>query len=59
LLSGSQVSNKKDLKLADNIRIFSNPGDLLEFLVEIKENLKYKNPIKSFSQQNNTSNTGL
>ena len=59
LLSGSQVSNKKDLKLAENIRIFSNPGDLLEFLVEIKENLKYKNSIKSFSQQNNTNNTGF
>ncbi len=59
LLSGSQVSNKKDLKLADNIRIFNHPGELVEFLVEIKESLKYKNSIKSFSQQNNNSNMGF
>ena len=59
LLSGSQVSNKKDLKMADNVRVLNHPGDLVDFLVEIKENLKYKNSIKSFSQRNNSGNMGF
>lgn len=50
LLSGNQVINKKDLKLPPNLRILSNPSDLLGFLEEIKSNTKFKNTIKSFSQ---------
>jgi len=51
LLSGSQILNKKDLKLADNIKIISSPEEFIHFLSDIRENLKYKNSIKNFSQK--------
>lgn len=49
LLSGSQIANKKELKIPENVRILSSPDELMTFLVEIKDNLKYKNPIKGFA----------
>lgn len=36
LLSGNQVSNKKDLKLPGNFKILNSPPDLLLFLDELK-----------------------
>ena len=45
------ISYKKELKLPDNIKILNSPDELLNFLTDIKENLKYKNTIKSFSQK--------
>lgn len=59
LLSGSQIANKKELKMADNIRVLGSPDELINFLVEIKENLKYKNSIKSFSQKTEPNNMGF
>lgn len=53
LLSGSQIVSKRELKIHDNIRVIANPGELIQFLNEIKENLKYKNSIKNFSQKAN------
>jgi DNA-binding transcriptional MerR regulator/methylmalonyl-CoA mutase cobalamin-binding subunit len=53
LLSGSQIVNKKELKMPENIRVLSSPSELITFLNEIKENLKYKNTIKNFSQKTN------
>jgi len=56
LLSGAQVVNKKELKMPENIKILNSPDELMSFLSDIKENLKYKNTIKSFSQKQPTNN---
>ncbi len=53
LLSGTQIVNKKELKMPDNVRVLASPPELIAFLNEIKENLKYKNSIKSCSQKTN------
>jgi DNA-binding transcriptional MerR regulator len=53
LLSGSQIVNKRELKIPDNVHVLANPPELISFLNEIKESLKYKNTIKDFSMKTN------
>lgn len=53
LLSGAQIVNKKELKIPDNAKILANPQELIGFLNELKESLKYKNSIKNFSLKTN------
>lgn len=38
ILSGNQVSNKRDLKLPPNFKVLNAPSDLLVFLEELKTN---------------------
>ncbi len=53
LLSGTQVINKKELKIPSNFTILNNPAGLFKFLENIKEKSKYKDSIKNFSQKLN------
>lgn len=53
LLSGVQIVNKKELKFPENVRVLANPGELIVFLNDIRENLKYKNSIRNFSEKTN------
>ncbi len=53
LLSGAQIVNKKELKIPDNAKVLANPQELIGFLNELKESLKYKNSIKNFSLKTN------
>lgn len=53
LISGSQVINKKELKIPANFTILNNPSGLFKFLENIKEKSKYKDSIKNFSQKLN------
>lgn len=53
LISGSQVINKKELKIPSNFTILNSPSGLFKFLENIKEKSKYKDSIQSFSQKLN------
>jgi DNA-binding transcriptional MerR regulator/methylmalonyl-CoA mutase cobalamin-binding subunit len=59
LLSGSQVVNKKDLKIPDNMRVLSSPDELLGFLSEVREPVKEKEPEKTIIKKSNTTNMGF
>lgn len=49
ILSGKQVVGKVDLKIPENFHILNSPKDLFVFLDEIRDSLKFKPGIKSFS----------
>ncbi|MES2618256.1 MAG: MerR family transcriptional regulator [Bacteroidota bacterium] len=56
LLSGNQVANKKDLKLPANFKVVNNPSEFIDYLEELKTNLKFKSSVKNFSQSSNPIN---
>lgn len=59
LLSGSQIVNKKELKLPENVQVLATPDDLLEFLGELKESFKFKSGGKSFIHKTSPTNMGF
>ncbi|MBC7425270.1 MAG: MerR family transcriptional regulator [Bacteroidia bacterium] len=50
LLSGLQITGKKDLKITPNIQILENAQELLDFLEDLRQTLRYNKNLKNFSQ---------